>query len=1134
MVNPNSSLSSKTEVSDVDRLLLEQEERRLRNLYAFLLSITDLGSETASALGKTQSGLSVRPNESLIAKQWGLSNYRIFVRRVLRAMYPDLYQEPGKQKEKTEGLPHLDMYRLVNILNNLGEYKKKSVQPGSSKQSKKIRDGQFTLPRAGNFHLDKLKALRLFSELSLYERELLEIPWRRGEGLLQKIFTETATPSQDLSDHSLRHVYQTFIQANQELFNFSRDEVTVDPFSRTFVQGQVQKILCQYPGFSEQADESIILKFQDKVEREINRIRLQSGLQHIDGSQLSNSRQGSQSSQTIQHIPAELIPRLIKSVIENEILTEQFPIFIQYLEVKKVSPLPLYIYREDQPDGLLNQEFDLSDMDAGIERQFSYSVKIHFYARIPREKDLESNSEEDSDRIEFYEEITGIGSPLSHVTAAVNRTLLWDIPCLDERNIFPIVKQLFLSDEIIGDSHNSPVWSHCVVQLCTKDNIRAAIQTNTSYDRIDIYAEPAHGDFCGFDMLEAIAKSALNARLRCIQQMGIDPRCYLRELGQRVQEVKALRKAKGALKFYPFSIRAMEGILEAELFQKYNYGSCLLDWDVETSPTENQKSLSRIACDARLCLAEALLTEGKYAAAKNHMDNLISIMEDLSSHISDLMRAKYYLLLAQYHYHYDIPLERPQNISHIYHEDRNHAVQAVERALTKAKDYLNNRVRTCEVLDELPQSNIHPFSILLARIHFLEARLKLTFGAYLRYDPISDCLHDVMISLQKARICAAQDGSSDDYAEYSAFQSWLYLMLAQIDSEHRTDHLDWAGRLLDHAIECYAPTGESAYHDLKNHAGVIDEEAESHFCHTENTMGCEVFGHVHVQSVPFLLETSNRQSLSELTQGEEEGSYPILRLNFHLFKEKFHSASHKKADLFGTRASLLLMVTGLRDLVVAEKSLDLEMITYKLLGAYSISKDGGHSQREDNFLVVRRNFEAFEFDLRKISIIQGLYPHRISYIVALSGIFLVICSILSIMKSYSDYYDQNTSWTDFKEQESPHFTCINFILYDMHEEKDAGQSATLKGTPHQQRFNGHLVNHFERIKSYIEDIINILEKKDTRLGKLLSPRVDQDNNSSSLVILEMRDYLLSDMTQLILGVADVSFMQSIVNGKSKN
>lgn len=1123
------SMHSKLASLNPERLVQEETER-LRKLYKFLLDITDLGLTSGRSLSTTQVGKADRPNESLVAKQWGMSKYRIFIRRVLRSIYPNLYLEEKDYHAYPEALPQLDLYRLVSILTHLGEDKQNKVISQSIQQP----CDRIVVPSGGNFHLDKLKALRLFSELSRYERELLNIPWRRGEGLLQQIIKETVTPSQNLSENSLRQVYQSFIQASQELLDPPGKGELLDPFSNDFIRAQVYQVLKNYPEFSGNPDSSVVQEFQDKVEREINRIRLQSGLQYLQQSPLTSLESSKSKRQLIQHIPSTLIPRLIKSVIENEILTEQFPIFVRYLEVKKVSPLPLYIYAENEPEGLLNKDFDLNEMDAGIERQFSHSVRIYFYARVPKKLDRISGDSSEYERIEFYEEITGIGSPLSHVTAAMNRTLLWDLPCLDEKKIFPIAKQLFLSDEIIGDSHNSPVWSHCVIQLCQTDYIQGAIDEGKSYDQVDIYAEPAHGDFCGFDMLEAIAKSALNARLRGIQQLGINPQEYLSQLGQRVREVKALRKAKQALKFYPFSIRAMEGILEAELFRAHGYGSCLLDWNSSSDMIGKVplRSMSRVACDARLCLAESLLTEGKHEAAKKHLNALVPIMDNKGSNVSDLMRAKYHLLFAQYHYHYDISPERPMIERAVYHSDRTFAVQAAERHLSKAKEFLQNRVVTCEVLDELPQSNIHPFSSLLARIYFLEARLKLTFGAYLRYDPLIDKLHAVMICLQKARICAAQDGSSDDYSNYSAFQSWIHLLLAHIDPEHKQENINWAKRLLNHAMECYAPTGELAYHDLKNHAGVISEEMELNFCHQFGGTGCEAFGHVHVQSVPFLLEKLNRNEKNFFREAQAQDSYPILELNLHVFKEKVQSAIHQKVYLFGTHASLLLMVSGLLHLTEPKDNLDLKMTINKLLAAYATSKDGGHASRDGEFLVLKRSFEAFGFDDNQVSMIQGLYPHRISFVVALSGIFLVICSLLSIMEDYSDYYSEKLSWQEFRIRHQSDFDCITSVLTDMHEENDASQSATLKGTPLQTRFNGHLEVHFSRIKAYVENTLNALECRDTRLSTIFREKSkDKKSPSSRQFLLKMRDYVLKDTAQLILGISDIVFIQSIEQDK---
>lgn len=156
------------------------EEDRLKRLYQYLLSNTDLGTEEQSPARKSygrrtesSSGQEVenleankakKPNESLIASQWGSD--RIFVRRVLRFVYPELYS--NEKEDKKEYIPSIDMCKLVICLESLSRYR----DGDNSKYQPYLKNnGTISKPRFTISH--KLRALRLYSDLSLDEMECL-------------------------------------------------------------------------------------------------------------------------------------------------------------------------------------------------------------------------------------------------------------------------------------------------------------------------------------------------------------------------------------------------------------------------------------------------------------------------------------------------------------------------------------------------------------------------------------------------------------------------------------------------------------------------------------------------------------------------------------------------------------------------------------------------------------------------------------------------------------------------------------------------------------------------------------------------------------------------------------------------
>jgi hypothetical protein len=1101
---------------DLDQLECLETER-FKRLYMFLLSLTDLGIEGAKTSArpgpKPKIQKQLRPNESLIARQWGLEDNRTFVRRVLRSLYPNDYLDEQGNHRTVDSLPKIDLYKLVSLLGHLERYQQAEYKKRLSKQ----KNGGLVDPPEFITYTDKLKALRLFSELSLEEREVLGIPWRRGEGLLQQLLKETVMPAQRFSDDALKKLYREFIRSLQLSTPVDVDPAVTPILKKSsrqeIIRQQIKVLLSDSPYLVEQSDESIINLYEEKVNREISRIQLQSGWhngQMVNGELERLTEDISDrhhltvlvedSNNSHGYMTVQLIQRLTKSVVENDLLTKKFPVFIKFIEIKKLRPLPLRIHSEAEPDGLISRE--LGEINDGIERQYSYCVRVFFdidYSKLSKNKQLPF--------VRCYEEITGIGSPISHITAAINRTLLWDIPCLQVKNIFPIPKQLFINDEILGDSHNSPVWSHCVVQLCKEDLVHRAMEKNELYEKIDIYSEPAHGDYCGFDMVEVAAKSALYARLRAIQQLGVDPEQYIRELCNRLESSKILRHAKAALKFYPFSLWAAEGLLANSLPNH-----------VSSYPSKPQDTMnmdlpwSKVTYDAKLFIVESLLIEGKYAAAKKHLSSLEVHMKTQDFRISDLMKARYHLLLAQYHYYVDIEENRE------VYPDRSYAVQAVEQELVHARHYLQARIKACKVIDEMPQSNIYPCSTILGKIYFLEARLQLTFGTYLstRYNPQSDNFGRILSKLQQARLAAAQDGNSDDYAEYSAMQSLIYVALTKLNIENSSTYADWATRLLNHAILCYRETGNRAYQDIRQHSGAQAGYREIDSSTDMYLPNCEKFGNIFVEVVPLIQEKLNNTSRDPFVGATSDYPYSVLEIDLRAFQRKDVPEHHPETPLFGTRASFLLLVDGIIELSKCDDRTSFNQALKKMIAAYSMGKDGGHAKETSAGTVLSRDFTSFDFDEFGVSSIKGLYPHRISLVVALSSIFLLLCAALSILSNHEMLAELHAG-----DRQSPHIVLFYTILNDIHEKNDVSQSKTLENCAEQVRFNAHLENHSRKVIKYFKDFAEVIEMSDS-IQRFSGSLVDSEK-----INIKWRDAIMEDIFLIMIGDSNVDFRKTL-------
>ncbi|MEC4819984.1 MAG: hypothetical protein SAK29_42950, partial [Scytonema sp. PMC 1069.18] len=429
----------------------------------------------------------------------------------------------------------------------------------------------------------------------------------------------------------------------------------------------------------------------NKVQREINRIELQCGLRQVQS--LLRDKNPDETQLDTSSLPQSFIQHLTRSIVENEILTDEFPINLKYIEIEKTQPLPLYLKTEEQTTGVLNPRLLESSEDSedvnGVQKQFVYKIKVHFYVKFPAKycsffpnDYYEISYFNTSDKkLEFFEEITGIGSPIYNIIAVINRVLLWDIPCLKE--YLPVARNIATNNEFFGSP--SLVWSYNLVNLCKKEDIEKAIHSQKSYDEIVSSYEPAFGEYCGFDLVEVAAKAALHARLRAIKQTGINPTTYLTQLCHRVEEINALRKAENYLNFYPFSLKAMEGYLNQTIF-KNRYRDC--DNEYNFTDKSSEYFWSSVAYDAHLTITEAYLKEGLYRIAKKYLDvlkpHIESFKKGKNQFLNDLMLAKYEVCKFRYHYLTDLEDSESRQL----HNDRSSAIQAAITSLNCAEEYL--------------------------------------------------------------------------------------------------------------------------------------------------------------------------------------------------------------------------------------------------------------------------------------------------------------------------------------------------------------------------------------------------------------------------------------------------------------
>ncbi len=1056
----------------------DEDQERDKEVYRYLLTLTDLERDPKDN----------RPNETSIAKQWGLEKNRIFVRRVLRSVYSDLYAD---EKKETVPVPGLTLGKLVEILTALQTYrleqrKHESLMPGQK------------IPRILT-RSEKLRALRKFFSLSRDERKKLGLSAHPEEALIQKLLEDITDPIQGLGGWDIRRFYKDF-QNRPMVEAVSTQSLLSEDDRRLFIQNYIGKLLHeQLDGLDEQFKSSKIMDLTQKVQREINRIEFQAGLQQIKLSRKQDLVENQQPNLT--YLTSGFIQNLTRSIVENEILTDEFPIYLKYITAEKVKPLPLYIKTEEQNDGLLNSS--LLDKDEreeeikGLERQFAYRVQVHFFIKLPDgyEPELPDTNKmiktaAGVKQLHFYEEMIGVGSLLSHIVAAINRALLWGIPALQD--YLPIAQETWLREETPGGNSQDPVWSHTLVRLCRRDATNLAIQETThhqpvGYEQAANDYEVTHGEFCGFDAIESSAKAAVCARLRAIKQAGVPASDYLNQLCCRVEELNAFKKARELLTFYPFSLKAMKGEFERTIFSKKrrNYYRAELN-NFSFQEHHPGQAWTLVAYYAHIAIAGAYLKEGLYKIARNYLDVIKTHINNPVFATSSFMQARYHLCEAEYHYLTDL------NDKDVTYPDRYKALRVAVEELEKAENILENRLAKYQKIQELPRTNFHPLFHLYSLIYTYRAKLYIYFSSYVEKpgDRWEVLLKPIRL-LEKARIYAARDGNAACYSYWTAYQSWCYLMAGYLGPDQpfppqgfsRSDCLDWATRLIEHMRICYSETGLRCYRGIKDNGG-RDTAIKRRSKGTENCY--HEYGNTMIRVVPLIQELAG---IERKGQGYDP-TQNVLTLDTSLLKEIGYDDA-QSIYLFGTYSCALLFAIGMQKLCDDqpvdnwEKRLDetLRIFTYCWAsaedGAEIVGDTANSASAEPDKIYVDRMFEPASIRVDKYgdSRIRGLYPHRLTEFVGLGRIFAATCKLLLIAQStlFSDS-KPNGSIQGKSSQWLEEWEGIDELLDNLGHGDffcTNSQAAVLN----QERYNGHLEEHYKRIRAFFREFKQGLSSK---------------------------------------------------------
>lgn len=522
----------------------------------------------------------------------------------------------------------------------------------------------------------RLALLKLI-DLTPDERDRLGLNQSDGDILMQQALLHIWS-NEDRQDYErILRFYTT------SMGDISTTERPIENYSEEALRTLIREIVLEHLGAigsssnlrSEQrsAVDRVVTQYSivDLVINEVNQILLKAGVQQIKLGHVQGRENYSK-----ENLTYSFLQRLTKAVTENQILTSEFPVFIDSISVEECGPFPLAISTEPSTNNSALAEgteplekaslnkylleiheyersysYDDDDEEvvacAEMAAQHTYRVKVEFYVKIPASTitrnfpevydQLKKEKGDGYEKIFFSLESTGIGGVLSHITKLINNAVLSDIcsaPANEvspqerrdashlavnlRQNYFPIAHDVMLNQQFPRSSVSSPVWAHSLVMLCKNQHLSEAMNLSRQRGKIVHYTDISFGDqvgcgdYCGFDLLLCSAKAALNARLRAIKYTGIGSEDYLQALYNRVESQYFIKKASIYVNSYPFSSLAQESLLNQTLLK-----------NLDRPLTESDPYTLFVAC---LRIAETFIVEGAYRKAWPYLERVYTAL----------------------------------------------------------------------------------------------------------------------------------------------------------------------------------------------------------------------------------------------------------------------------------------------------------------------------------------------------------------------------------------------------------------------------------------------------------------------------------------------------------------------------
>jgi hypothetical protein len=1094
-----------------DRASERQRERTERVCRELLEGYTDDFS--------LQENGKIEHSDSSIASQWGLNRGKIF--RMIEAIYQikpksDSQSETLNTESAKQQLVPLTLAELVEILGNLARREK---------------------PQKPLIKEDILRIIQRFVELYPEERETLGLNPGICNAIIQQIIRIIELDhTNDYQKLDLLRFYEILLNKSKNNYfdlDVSPEESKQDQSNRfdENIRKLVENILTEYK--ADNSEESI-QQFVLAVEAEKRKVEADCVLS---------------SSDTKDRLNNTFIHSLVQAVVENKLLAQKIPIRLKHYNIVKVRPLPLFVKDEEHQNGVLNSCFtSLKQWTYSVERQHAYTVSIYLDIKLTEnfKKDYKilfpdyadfkvSEGKLGGQILPYHLESSGTGGQITHLTRLINLSLLKDIPCLND--YFPIAHDIILiTPGILRQSNSSPLAYHTLTMLCKRKYVEEAATQNKAYNEICSDQQAFYGNYCGFDLIECAAKSSLFSRIRAITKIGSNTNTYITQFCNKVERANQRMKALSYLRSYPFSMFAMQSHLEETIFHEIlsddvNQPVSILEATIED---EKFKKWNDDTLETYLELIDAYLTEGLYKSADILIKKIEKFFEqtnDEETFLNSTTRTKFEICRARYYSIVDLDE---------YSKENPHTNMSQGKLLQKALDHLDEaekllmgRLDKYKAIDERAQSNFSPFYNLHAQISFYRAKLNLFYTINQEQKSVKELTDSNLKPLkqikaiflfEKARIFAAMDGDSEYYSYYSAYQAIAYLVTAFIGEKaspefSRLECLDWAGKLIEHAIICYTDIGNYSYQRIKEKSGIGIEDL------VKEDKPRPEYGRYDIQNIPSIIEIPRdeknffyfKKVLEQQVKKEKSDEEFIfldmaaLSMRAKQFKH-FHITHTPGIYLFGTYASIILFARGLYTLCNADNDdskqkffADIELASRMFTYAWATAEDNCVSTKlvpiepsdepERKFRLERiffdheknktknndtynRHWESYYKDFsdsyrKEVSYIKDIYPHRVTEIADFGKIFAAVCKYLLL-------FDKNLDW-DKRYREEDLEKDIKALMNKLH----SYLPETIDKPDYysqQKDFNGHFRKAFERVKDYMTDQLKSYKSEKTPIN----------------------------------------------------